>query len=70
MNGYIVSKSKTNCWKIKIESNNGVKKYISMNYYYNNIAEMAQDYLKRNFNIEIENIMEFKNFYVLIVKEA
>lgn len=68
MNGYIVSK--TNGGKIKIESNEGVKKYISINYYYNNIAEMAQDYLKRNFNIKIDNIIEFEKFYILTVKEA
>lgn len=68
MNGYIISK--TNSGKIKIESNEGVKKYISINYYYNNIAEMAQDYLKRNFNIEINNIIEFEKFYILTVKEV
>lgn len=68
MNGYIVSK--TNSGKIKIESNKGVKKYISINYYYNNIADMAQDYLKRTFNIEITNIIEFEKFYILTVKEA
>ena len=68
MNGYIVSK--TNGGKIKIESNEGLKKYISINYYYNNIAEMVQDYLKRNLNIKISNIIEFEKFYILIENES
>ncbi len=65
MNGYIVSKIRKN-GKINIESSNGIKNYISRDYYYsnidyyNNIAEMAKDYLKRNLNIKISNIIEFE----------